>query len=677
MQRVVNYCFIAIFCGALAIVPLFFALGLRVQSPEAFLQFDQRPRTSLAQPGWNRESLRNYFGSFERFLSDRLPFREDLLKTRAYVNLRFGKLLNPEVVVLGKNGWLFFGDAVGRGITQYRGLAPMDPRQLDAFQRYFSDIHRHLEQAGIPFLVVIAPDKHTIYPEFLPSHLSQKGVSPADQIMAHPMGCEILDLRPVLLGHKNKSSPPLYYKTDSHWNEYGAYLAYRSIMMRLHLGAPVEAREDDFVQLPVTGEGDLAVKVGGAVSFSDSLTHIRRNFFQGTLEVENLKDGSLAIQNRIEMNRVSQFHSLKVSNPDKPGSILLLGDSFLDNLTRFFNNTFGHAMYQHYTEFGTASIARLIADVQPQAVVFVIVERNLILPVSRFIPDSGATGSKTEPQSGSTASAKTNCGPSSVLIPNDRLFSDSSFVRGIGNVRTEQGGVFFTSTGNDPYFHLPQAPPMPEGATVAIELTLPAERLVQLFYQTTETPTFTEENSEKAILPAGRHRLEWPIKASLNGVFRLDPGNGPGNYQIHKVEFCPSLSSGARKSSTAFAFANEKLLAESSFVHGIENVRLQQDALCFTSVGDDPHFYLPPAPPMPEGATVAIDLTLPAERLVQLYYQTADRPEFTEEHSVTRALPAGRHLLEWPIKASLNGAFRLDAGNGPGEYRIHTVEIRP
>jgi alginate O-acetyltransferase complex protein AlgJ len=674
MERLINSIYITLFCGVLAIVPLFFALGICVQSTEDFLQFDQRPRSELAQPGSGREALKNHFASFERFLCDRLPFREDLLKLRAKINLRFGKLLNSEVVVLGKDGWLFFGNAVGRGIDQYRGLVPMDSTQLDDFQKYFGDIHRQLEKAGIPFFVVIAPDKHTIYPEFLPNHLSKKGISPSDQIMARPMDFGILDLRPILLGQKKQTSIPLYFKTDSHWNEYGAYLAYRSIMAKLAGVAPVEAKEQDFIRLPVTGRGDLSVKVGAAVSFPDSYTHIRRDFFPGTLEVENLLDGSLTQQPRVDMTRVSQFHSLKVSNSEKPGSLLVLGDSFSDKISRFFNNTFGRITYQHYMEFGDSNISQLVAEFQPQAVVFLMVERCLIRPISKFIPLSGVMDSKNTAQTSSTASIKINSAPSSMIISNDRLFSESSLVRGIENIRMEQGGVTFTSTGDDPYFQLPLVPPMPEGATVVIEFTLPAERLVQLFYQTTEKPEFTEENSVTRILPTGRHLVEWPIKGALNGAFRFDPGNGPGDYQIQKVEILPASFI---QTAPPFVFSNDKLIAESSLVREIANVRLEEGVLCFTSTGDDPYFHLPVAPPMPDGATVAIELTLPAERLVQLFYQTTGKPEFTGEQSVPKILPAGRHVIEWSIKATLNGAFRLDPGNGPGEYRIHKVEIRP
>jgi hypothetical protein len=220
-------------------------------------------------------------------------------------------------------------------------------------------------------------------------------------------------------------------------------------------------------------------------------------------------------------------------------------------------------------------------------------------------------------------------------------------------------------------------PPLPAGATVTIELTLPGERLVQLFYQTIEKPEFTEVNSVTKILPAGRHLIQWPIEAPLNGSFRLDPGNGPGDYQIQNVAIFPSGSSKTLGTAPAFAFANDKLLAESSLVRGIENIRFQDGAMRFTSTSDDPYFHLPPVPPLPSGATVSIELTVPAERMVQLFYQTESTPQITEEQSVQASIPAGRQTLEWRIDRPLNGIFRLDPGNGPGEYEIHKIEIRP
>ena len=47
-------------------------------------------------------------------------------------------------------------------------------------------------------------------------------------LSAHDSPTKILDLRPVLLENK-KNGQQLYYKTDTHWNEYGVLLAYQEI----------------------------------------------------------------------------------------------------------------------------------------------------------------------------------------------------------------------------------------------------------------------------------------------------------------------------------------------------------------------------------------------------------------------------------------------------------------
>lgn len=528
MARLINSCYIALFCGILAAVPFFYFLEIAVQSPEAFRKFDQRLRSQPAPFGSERTQLKNFFASLERVVCDRLPLREELLTAKTRISLFFGKSLNPEVVVVGKNGWLFFGNTVGRGIDQYRGILRMDAAQLDTFRNYFQGIQAELEKRGIPFLLVIAPEKHSIYPENLPPALSHKGDSPADQVLAGAPGLDILDMRPVLREAKGRWPFPLYSKTDSHWNELGAYIAYREIMGRLPDVEPLRIDESQFDSREGRGGGDLAVKVGGGAVFADSLVHVRRDYFRGKFDVANFKENTSSAMPANSINRVSQSPSLKVSNPAKEGTILLVGDSFLENISTFFNNTFGTTVYQHYTEFGPLSIEALVERFRPRAVVFTMAERNLVLPLDAFLPARHAAFANALQPRDKTRS-----------IPPEKLIAESELVRGIENARIEESDVVFTATDFDPYFHLPHLPAMPNGATVTLEITLPGDRMVQLFHQTIADPAIAEENSVKTALPGGRHLIEWNIESPLNGIFRLDPGNGPGEYRIHTIEICP------------------------------------------------------------------------------------------------------------------------------------------
>jgi hypothetical protein len=83
---------------------------------------------------------------------------------------------------------------------------------------------------------VIAPDKHSIYPEFLPDTIrKERPQSQQDQLIEYlgkkAAHFQIVDLREPL--RRAKSLFPVYYMTDTHWNIYGGYIVYREIMHRL------------------------------------------------------------------------------------------------------------------------------------------------------------------------------------------------------------------------------------------------------------------------------------------------------------------------------------------------------------------------------------------------------------------------------------------------------------
>lgn len=518
-MRVLDWISTSAFCAAIGAAPVLLATGAGVQRDEAFLELERRPRRMLAAPGWDRAALSAYLGSIEGWASDRMPFRDPLIRARAGWLATLGMPLNPDVVVVGRDGWLFFGDGVGRGIAQYRGLATLDDDHLRDLVSYLRSLQGVADAAGIPLVVVVAPDKHAAYPEFLPPYLARPGFGPADQLMAASAGIDILDLRPVLLEAKQASGLHLYYRNDSHWNEFGAYLAYRAVMARIPGSEPAEATESDF-RLSPPHRGDVALLAGPAFAADAENTYLRRDFFSGSLRVDDLVNTTSSPTGASEMTPVSHYRRFEVSGSGKDGAMLLIGDSFLDNATRYFNNAFGRLAYQHSTDFADRTVAELVRQVRPRAVVFEIVQRNLRLSPSMFIPAGGVA-------------------MHSSVLANEALLSEGREFRELRDARLDAGDAVLASTGFDPSFVLPEVPPMPSGATAVVDLTLPGDRLVQLYYQTPESPSFAEERSVRAALPAGRHRIEWRIDSPLSGVFRLDPGNAPGEYRIHRLEFRP------------------------------------------------------------------------------------------------------------------------------------------
>ena len=96
----------------------------------------------------------------------------------------------------------------------------------DRVSARLAQMHQYNKDAEIIYTIV--PSPMTIYPELVPERYNQtKGVAAFDQVTGKlkEAGATVIDLRDTFKAHKNEEMP-LYYKLDSHWADYGAYLAY-------------------------------------------------------------------------------------------------------------------------------------------------------------------------------------------------------------------------------------------------------------------------------------------------------------------------------------------------------------------------------------------------------------------------------------------------------------------
>jgi hypothetical protein len=127
--------------------------------------------------------------------------------------------------------------------------------------------------------------------------------------------------------------------------------------------------------------------------------------------------------------------------------------------------------------------------------------------------------------------------------------------------------------------------------------------------------------------------------------------------------------------SKVFIIPPESLINPQEVTNKITNIKISGSDLSFTSTGQDPYFSFPWLDPMPNGAVIKVDITLPEKQMLQLFYQRKDESAFTEQNSIIRVKKGGRNTIEWKIEGPLNGRFRFDPGTTTGEYIIHQVEV--
>ena len=215
----------ALFVAAIA------AMGLAALRPRlpAALAVENRAIAPWPKPALTRA----FTADFERAFADRFGMREPLLRLHNHLLVRAFGVSPSANVLIGGAGWLYFLGEDGTAFDRYyRGAPPMSDSDIGALAAELARRERFLASHGIAYVVTIAPEKYTIYPEFLPTWaLARAKHTPLDRLVeAIRAGGAVryVDLRAPL--RAAKASERVYYQTDSHWNSLGAAVAYREIM---------------------------------------------------------------------------------------------------------------------------------------------------------------------------------------------------------------------------------------------------------------------------------------------------------------------------------------------------------------------------------------------------------------------------------------------------------------
>lgn len=194
----------------------------------------ERPEFSLS--AWFNGSFQP---AFERRYNHRFSLRPLLIKSWNQIYYTLFAALPARKggtgVVLGTDNYLY-EDAY---IRTYNRNDDRTEDDLRTISRRVRELQDYLAARGIAFLLVIAPSKVEIYPEFVPEGRLRPGRAQRrtvrDRItpLLREAGVNLLDVHEWFLEMKPSSPYPLFSKTGTHWNQYGAALVCSRIMREL------------------------------------------------------------------------------------------------------------------------------------------------------------------------------------------------------------------------------------------------------------------------------------------------------------------------------------------------------------------------------------------------------------------------------------------------------------
>jgi alginate O-acetyltransferase complex protein AlgJ len=224
---------IVVFLVVLALPPIGTMFGIqRATAAEENRTLAPRPHVEMTWASW-----RSFPAAFTRYFEDNFAFRPLFVRSQAAVRLNVLGVSPSPSVVKGRNGWWFYAD--DGAMLDYAEAQPFTMPELEVWRRTLQNANDWLRARGIVYLFVVAPDKHQVYPEYMPEAIRRAAYSRIDQLVAYLAAhstVQVLDLRPALW--HAKSAERLYHRTDTHWNDRGAYVAYAEILSSLSPSFP-------------------------------------------------------------------------------------------------------------------------------------------------------------------------------------------------------------------------------------------------------------------------------------------------------------------------------------------------------------------------------------------------------------------------------------------------------
>lgn len=203
-----------------------------------YKEFDDTENRELATvPNWSTSLFSPLMEQIDAYVADHFGFRPDLIRWNSILRVYLLGSSPIKSVILGKDSWLFYCSealADGNSMNDYMGMVPLPETELEKMRVRLEENRTRFSRHGIPYIVAIAPNKNTMYGEYLPERIEccKSDTTRLNQFieyMSRNSDLRILDLREPLFEAKARQIP-VYWETDSHWNTYGAYVGYREIM---------------------------------------------------------------------------------------------------------------------------------------------------------------------------------------------------------------------------------------------------------------------------------------------------------------------------------------------------------------------------------------------------------------------------------------------------------------
>jgi hypothetical protein len=478
-------------------------------------------RTPAPFPPLTYRSLvsRTWPDRFTKYFDDAFGLRDVLLRWHSLEKLFVFGVSSTRSVVIGRDDWMFYTKE--HSLEIFRGVRPFREDELEQWRRMLESQRDFLRTRGIELLLVVGPNKETIYPDYVPAKYNRVGPTRFDQMTEYlekHSDMRFVDLRPVLAAARADDRPfdHLYYELGTHWNGRGGLVAAREIQRHLAQLFPSIPVTDPSAVMFGTVADDPGDSEAGWMYVSDLFPQ-HWNWFQlRARRAQVVADGWTE----------TLLRRTKIDDPRLPRA-LIFHDSFGPGVEPLLSECFSRSTWVHSAFFDT----RLIEAEAPDVVIEIYVERLFDTHSIVIIPDNLSSGPTR------AADARRTHYRLDVAHARDELELEGQLEIALDR---DAEGPFVSLVMHDgaDMFLLPEFEwPTARGVLVDLDITAPVASSATVFYLVDEHAQYDRRWAASADLVPGENRVTIKIPSlGSHGRLKIRPGADRGRYVVRNIE---------------------------------------------------------------------------------------------------------------------------------------------
>ncbi len=214
-------------------VVLYAVIGKYLDSSTA----DKENRVMTEMPTLANTQISEFPTLFDAYMNDNLPYKNYLVTINSMADYYLFNTSSSDDVIVGDKGWLFYVGHENNDedpLADYEGTNLYSIDELEIIAENMTNARDFLASQGKEFVVTIIPNKSRVYSEYMPDMCGdvRQECTPnqVNQYLSENTDLTIVSPYNDIVSYKEAHpETQLYFKYDTHWNNFGAYVAAQSI----------------------------------------------------------------------------------------------------------------------------------------------------------------------------------------------------------------------------------------------------------------------------------------------------------------------------------------------------------------------------------------------------------------------------------------------------------------